>query len=243
MNLIIDIGNTFTKVFIVDKNKIIHNEQVTTKNELYLDEILATFPHAMDLIISSVVEKSIINKVDLKKFNHVVFLETSTPLPIKSLYKTPKTLGKDRIAAVVGAHNIFPGENVLAIDAGTAITYDFINKQGEYFGGNISPGMTMRYKALHEFTSRLPLMSLSENHPFLGANTDEAIIAGVQNGITFEMDAYIDKLTDIHKQLKVILTGGDSFFFAGKLKNPIFAESFLVAFGLNRILEYNVKKI
>ena len=244
MNLIIDIGNTLTKVYIADKGEIVHNEQFSTDNEIPTNKIFSTFPLIKDLIISTVVEKRDIIKNDvLKKLNNIIFLKASTPLPIKNLYQTPETLGKDRIAAVVGAHNIFPGENVLAIDTGTAITYDFINSKDEYYGGNISPGMSMRYKALNKFTSKLPLLSSAEKHPFLGTNTPEAIIAGVQNGIVFEIDAYINKLKGMHKNLKVILTGGDSFFFAGKLKNPIFAESFLVALGLNRILEYNVKKI
>ncbi|NJO91988.1 MAG: type III pantothenate kinase, partial [Chloroflexia bacterium] len=110
-------------------------------------------------------------------------------------------------------------------------------------GGNISPGMSMRFKALNQLTSKLPLLSSKDEDILLGTNTNEAIIAGVQNGIIFEMDMYIDKLRELHKDIKVILTGGDGFFFAGKLKNPIFAKPFLVALGLNRILEYNVKKL
>lgn len=243
MNLIIDIGNTFTKMFVVDKGKVIHHEQIETIKKLSIEKTLATFPKIRDLIISSVVKKNILGEKIEGRFDNVIYLDASTPLPIKNNYKTPKTLGKDRIAAIVGAHNIYPNENVLAIDAGTAITYDFINIKGEYFGGNISPGLSMRYKALNKFTSKLPLLSPVREYSFFGASTDEAIVAGVQNGIIFEIDAYVDKLIETYKNVKVILTGGDSFFFEGKLKNRIFAKPFLVALGLNRILEYNVKKL
>ncbi len=243
MNFVIDIGNTLTKLFVAKSNEIIYNEQLTTEENYKMVQVLEKFPSIKNLIISSVVDKKLeFNRRIVKKLKNIIYLDETTPLPIKNYYKTPKTLGKDRIAAIVGAHNIFPRENVLAIDAGTAITYDFVNQKGEYNGGNISPGMSMRFRALNQLTSKLPLLSSKDEVIFFGTNTSEAIIAGVQNGIIFEMDTYIDKLREMHHQVKVILTGGDGFFFAGKLKNPIFAKPFLVALGLNRILEYNVKK-
>jgi len=244
MNLIIDIGNTFTKIFVFKNNEIILDKKLNSLEEPEIIKTLDTFPEIRHLIISSVAEtKSILQENMTTKLGTIINLNSETPLPIKNKYRSPKTLGKDRIAAIVGAYNIFPGESVLAIDAGTAITFDFVNKNGEYKGGNISPGLSMRFNALNHFTSRLPLLKPSNNYSFIGTNTEEAIIAGVQNGLIFEIDSYIDKLNEQHKDLKVILTGGDTFFFASKLKNRIFAKPFLVAIGLNGILLYNVKKL
>lgn len=243
MNLIIDKGNSFTKIFVFDKDNLIHNHQLKNLTISSFKKCLKKFPGIKYCIVSSVsdIKKEILLHIE-QHFSKVVILDENTRLPIKNDYHTPKTLGKDRIAAAVGAYNIFPNTNVLVVDAGTAITFDFINSDGVYKGGNISPGMTMRYNALHKFTARLPLLEATELDILIGKNTHEAIIAGVQNGIIFEIDAYIKKLLEQYHDLKVILTGGDTFFFAHKLKNPIFAKPFLVALGLNRILIDNVKK-
>ena len=147
----------------------------------------------------------------------------------------------DRIAGIVGAYSVFPGENVLVIDAGTAITYDLLNRKGDYLGGNISPGLNMRYKALHFYTGKLPLLQSAEDPPFIGEDTNSAIHAGVQNGLVMEMQAYINRLEEEYKNIKIILTGGDANFFDRKLKNPIFVFSNLLSIGLNFILNYNDK--
>jgi type III pantothenate kinase len=243
MNLIIDIGNTLTKLFVFEQNKIVYSNKIETGNQIDTEDLFVK-NNINNAIISSVagIQEGLVHKIK-KQTQNLIILDFLTQLPIKNLYKTPETLGKDRLAAIVGAHNIFPGHNVLAIDAGTAITFDFINKNAEYLGGNISPGLAMRYQALNYFTNKLPLLEKSDQFPFIGQNTDEAIIAGVQNGIIFEINAYIDKFAEEYDDLKVILTGGDTFFFAHKLKCPIFAEPFLVAIGLNRILQNNVEKI
>lgn len=243
MNLIVDIGNSFTKLFVFERDKIIHNSQLIEMTVKDIDELLYSYHKIEHCIISSVKnldEKHL--KIFQKKLKSVIFLDKNTLLPISNNYKSPETLGKDRIAAIVGAYNIFPEQNVLVVDAGTAITFDFINESGIYIGGNISPGLSMRFKALNLFTEKLPLLEASENEKFIGENTHEAIIAGVQNGIIFEIDTYIDKFLEQYPDLKVILTGGDTFFFAHKLKNRIFAKPFLVAIGLNRILLDNVKE-
>ena len=172
--------------------------------------------------------------------DHYIELTSRTELPIKNLYQTPETLGKDRIAGATGGISLFPGNNILVIDAGTAITFDFINKKEEYIGGNISPGLSMRYRALHQFTNQLPLLQKEDDIGMLGENTKKAIIRGVQNGIVFEMNHYIENLSLEHENLKTILTGGDSNFFDNKLKYPIFVESDLVLIGLNKILKYNI---
>ena len=176
-----------------------------------------------------------------EKLQYFVFLDETVPLPITVQYKTPHTLGRDRLAAAVGANYLQPGKDLLVIDAGTAITYELIEASGTYVGGNISPGMTTRFRALNHFTKKLPLVSESEHVPLVGTNTETAIQAGVVNGIVCEMDGYIEMLRLKYPNLLVFLTGGHSFYFERRLKNSIFADINLVLTGLNRILEYNVE--
>ena len=171
----------------------------------------------------------------------VIRLTHETPVPIKNLYKTPETLGADRLAAVIGANAIRPNRDLLIIDAGTCITFDFIDKHGQYHGGNISPGMEMRLKALHAFTAKLPEVTADGETPTYGDSTETAIRAGVYHGIAFEIEGYIRQLQKNYPQLLVFLTGGDRFSFDTNLKSSIFADSFLVLKGLNRILAYNDK--
>jgi type III pantothenate kinase len=243
MNLIIDIGNTFVKIFVFETNKIIHFQQNRTNEKIRNPEYFYEIQGIRHAIVSSVSEISEEISNILKKINgNVIILDQNTPIPIKNLYKTPETLGKDRLAGIVGAYNIYKQQNVLAIDAGTAIKFDLINKHAEYIGGNISPGLDMRFRALNYFTKKLPLLQKKDSNPLLGTSTEEAIVAGVQNGLVFEIEAYIDKLKADFENLKIILTGGDTFFFAHQLKNTIFAEPNLVAIGLNYILQYNVEK-
>lgn len=242
MNLIIDIGNTLTKFFVFENNNIIDNQKTENSVNPDIEAILKEFPKIKNVILSSVSKDIAEINFDFEsRFENFVHLKHTTPIPVKVLYETPQTLGLDRVAAIVGAYNIFPNSNVLAIDAGSAITFEFINEKNEYLGGTISPGMSMRFKALHSFTKKLPLLNPSNHINLIGKNTNEAIINGVQNGLIFEIDSYIESFAKKHKNLKVILTGGDTFFFAHKLKNRIFAKPFLVAIGLNRILKDNVK--
>ncbi len=239
MRLTVDIGNTFTKLGVFD-----------TKND-YTD--LISFPnnnsHIYDYVTSHSIKKAIIANVgdeNIKLINQlkelkipIVILNSKTPIPVKNLYSTPETLGVDRLAAIIGAYSLFKNENLLIIDAGTALTIDFINKKAEYLGGNISPGIEMRFKALNTFTKKLPLVSKNDDFNFIGNSTESAIISGVQQGIINEIDGYINNFNKEYKNLKIILTGGDSFFFEKNIKNIIFANSELVLIGLNYILQYN----
>ncbi len=244
MNLIIDIGNTATKYYIFNSNKILYKGKIASEKEVNYTSLFNKFPEIRNIIISSVADdEANIPQAIKNKLQKFIYLDENTDLPIKNKYKTKKTLGKDRIAAVVGAYDIYPNQNVLVIDAGTAITFDFINENAEYEGGNISPGLNMRFKALGKFTHKLPKLSQTPDFKFIGTSTNEAIISGVQLGIIFETDAYIDEFKQKYDNLKVILTGGDAFFFVNKLKNSIFANSNLTALGLNRILQNNVEKI
>ncbi len=176
-----------------------------------------------------------------KCFPIVIRMDHNTPLPVKSMYKTKETLGNDRIAGVTGANALFPSTNVLVIDAGTAITYDLITRDSVYRGGNITPGLSMRFKALHTYTGKLPLAEKTEHYPLIGEDTISAIVAGVTGGILMEIEGHINALKKVYTDLKAIITGGDAEFFDKKLKNTIFVVPNLISIGLNTILEYNVK--
>lgn len=240
LNLVIDQGNTLTKVALFDGNKLLSH---TISPQIEIESLSAFIgdgpvSHA---IISTVRtnEQELLNTVR-SLVPHALLLDASTPLPFSINYKTPATLGKDRIAAVAGAIGHFPNTNLLVIDAGTAITYEIISSDGVYQGGNIAPGLQMRFKALNHFTQKLPLVAVDANVALWGETTQTAIAAGVQNGMIFEIEGYIHQLGHSFSNLKVLITGGDADFFAGKVKNTIFVYSNLVVEGLNRILNYNV---
>ena len=150
-------------------------------------------------------------------------------------------MGPDRLAAAVGAATLYPNSDVLIVDFGTAITCDLVSAEGEFLGGNISPGATLRFRALHQFTHRLPQCELIDREIFMGRDTVSAIEGGVVNGIVYEVEGYIRDLEKRYPSLRIIFTGGDSNFFAKRVKKTIFATYDLVAYGLNRILEYNAK--
>jgi len=242
MNLVIDIGNTRTKAAVFDYSEMFE-EYSTDSSPIDLAEmILDKFPGIQHVIVSSVHEpESDFLGFISKKVNKLIAVDNSTPVPITNLYQTPDTLGKDRLAALVGAYTIFPDSNVLIIDTGTAITYDFLDSGNKYSGGNISPGMEMRFKALNQYTRKLPKVSAKNASPEMGFDTESSIISGVTNGIIFEMNSYIGIFTQKHKDLKIILTGGDANFFVKKLKKTIFVIPNLVLVGLNHILQYNEK--
>lgn len=168
-------------------------------------------------------------------------LDADTPLPIKNNYRTPKTLGRDRLAAVTGAFALFPGQNSLVIDAGTCITYDLLTKEGIFAGGNISPGLKMRFQAMHSFTAKLPMVAKGTIRSIIGTSTKSALRVGAQWGAILEMQGFIDLFSDQFGSINVLLTGGDANFFAKKLKSQIFVNQNLVLTGLNKILSHNVQ--
>jgi type III pantothenate kinase len=243
MNLIIDIGNSQTKVAIFNNHKILKNIIVDEFNPQLLYELKGQYPELSQSILCSVAGRDEkLTELLKKEFSLFIELNYLTPIPIENLYESKESLGQDRLAAAVGANYLFPGSDLLVIDAGTAISYDVIDSQNRYLGGNISPGLETRFRSLHEFTQKLPLIEIADQWPLIGKSTEEAIRAGVQWGVLSEMDAMIDKIRDQYVDCKVILTGGDSFFFDQKLKNTIFVMYELTLLGLNRILEYNAEK-
>lgn len=245
MNLIIDIGNTLIKMSLFKGNDCLELSKPEKDDVSSLisgiKKMKNNFPDTERVILSSV---SFVSEVLISflKENFTTFINFNykTKIPVRNNYNTPETLGKDRIAAVVAAYNIFKGYNVLIFDAGTALTVDFISNTGEYYGGSISPGIMMRYKALNNYTENLPLVEVDEDFSEIyGTSTKNAIKAGVQNGIINEVEAYIKIYKEKYKDLKVIFTGGDTFFFEKRLKSEIFADPNLVMKGLNIILNYN----
>lgn len=235
MNLVIDSGNSAAKIGIFDHQRLV--EKITVNHDS-LEKFLSS-RNEEHVIVSSV-------RGDSEKIaswiNHknVVILKHTLPLPIENLYETPATLGVDRLAGVCGAQQSFPSQNCLVIDAGTCITYDFLSRDGKYFGGGISPGLSMRFQAVHTFTVKLPLVASQENIELIGSNTVKSIQSGVVHGMIAEIDGIIQQYESKFPELKVILCGGDTPFFENKLKAAIFASPELVLIGLNSILNYNV---
>ncbi|MGC9353372.1 MAG: type III pantothenate kinase [Mariniphaga sp.] len=240
MNLIIDIGNTRTKFSVFNHGEEMISVPVDKFLPSHVDILLKEHPSIDKVILCAVKDYSAeLKKYLQQNFKTSIELDAETPLPIENCYHSKDTLGKDRLSAAVGAFHLYPNKNVLIIDAGTAITYDLVNEKGQYVGGNISPGIEMRFKALNQFTERLPLVKKREFGNLFGKTTEEAIRAGVQHGVVFEADKAIDTFKEFYRNLIVIITGGDANFFDKKLKNSFFVHFNLIAIGLNRILEHN----
>ena len=243
MNLVLDIGNTRVKAALFEGKNLVEYF-ILEKNPLaQLKKIASDFPNIRFSIVSSVVShsKEYINL--LQHRTNCIELNYNTKLPITLNYATPETLGKDRIAAAVGAFSLFKNQNVLAIDAGTCVKFDFVSKDGVYEGGSISPGLEMRFKALSTFTNKLPLVSsVQETVSLIGKSTLESILSGVQNGIVNEILGMINEYKLLYPDLKTVLSGGDTGFFEVALKNSIFASPNLVLIGLNEILLENANK-
>jgi len=183
------------------------------------------------------------NELDeIQKLFSVLVLNENTKLPFINKYKTPKTLGVDRIALIAAAIFRYPNENVLIFDAGSCLTYDFINNNKVFYGGAISPGIEMRYKALNSYTENLPKLSAIEKIPSEGNTTENAIHFGVINGIIQEIEGVISLFKAKNKKLTVVLTGGDTIFLAKNIKSTIFANPNFLLEGLNGILIYNIHK-
>ena len=240
MNLIIDVGNTFVKLAVFEEDRIIHKN--TVKLVAVLDEIKtinSKFKTIKKAIVSSVGKLNETDMQFIKQHFDVLLLNATTKLPFKNHYKTPKTLGVDRLALVSASVKQFPEKNVLIIDAGTCITYDFINNNNEYLGGAISPGVQMRYKSLHNFTANLPLLVTDIPNNIIGNSTEQSMHSGVVFGVLNEIDGVIAHYKEKFSHLTVILTGGDSNFLSKQLKSSIFATSNFLLEGLNHILQFN----
>lgn len=244
MNLVVDIGNSRTK-FSVFKNGTeisFYSEKKFTTN--YIETLLSKYTTIYKCILSATghIPENTLAFLQ-KKIKYCLHFTQQTPLPFISEYKTRDTIGLDRLAAVAGANVMYPNQNVLIIDMGTAITYDLKNEENFHLGGNISPGMEMRFRALNKFTSKLPLIEAKNGPTLIGLSTDEAIENGVLTGIIKEIEGIIEEIECNYNNLTIILTGGDAQFFVNKLKKTIFVVQNLVSTGLNSILSHNAENI
>jgi type III pantothenate kinase len=238
MNLIADIGNTSIKLALYEKGKKLSSSRYDELTGEETERILTGF-RIEKAIISTVraIPEFFLEKLTASlPFVHI--LSHRSAFPFSSQYETPETLGPDRLAGVAGAFYHFPGSDLLVIDAGTAITYDFLTG-GIYKGGNISPGLNTRFRSLHDYTGRLPLITPDHKYSDPGRNTRDAILAGVISGVLYEINEYIRTFEKNSSNLKIILTGGDSGFLKEKIYHQITYMPDIVTDGLNYILEYN----
>ena len=247
MRLLVDLGNTRVKVAVADRAGKIEPVAVAEgfDRELVAD-LLGRYAVGSAILSSTRggtdKEERLLREAGLE----VVRFDRSTPLPIAIDYRTPQTLGLDRVAAAVGAAVRYPGRNCLVVDLGTAMTLDLVSADGVFRGGAISLGYSNRLRALNEYTATLPLceplLSGEESFPLQGKSTQEAIEWGVFHSICFEIEGYQRRLEADFADLCVIVTGGEAKYFEKQIKNAIFAEPNLVFCGLNRILEHNLAK-
>jgi len=243
-NLVIDIGNTYTKIAVFKQDELLHTAQYQTADTAVINNFLNDYP-VTRAIVSSVKKDKEEWQTALGERVPLIYFNGGMTGKIINHYLTPATLGLDRLAAVIGANYLYPGKSSMIIDGGTCITYDWVDAGGNYFGGSISPGLNMRYKALNYYTSGLPLINADETFAGnYGNDTTAAIRSGVQNGIKHELTGFIESYKNDQQELNIVLSGGDSIFFDTLLKNSIFApyikiEPYLVLKGLNAAIQNN----
>ena len=242
MNLCIDQGNSRTKVALFrEDGSIAKNLMYKSFTSADVERLFSLYPIG-DSIVSSVVniDPAVVNVLHRLSTRFILF-DHKTPLPLRNCYQTPETLGQDRIASAVGASYICPKQNLLIVDAGSAITYDFVSAEEGYLGGNIAPGVKMRLTVLRQMTKKLPAVEVEENAfiPLFGKNTHEAMAAGVIRGIIFEVKGYMRALNEQGTPFVTFVTGGNAPYILGNLQTEVRHEPHLVLKGLNGILEYN----
>ena len=241
MNLCLDIGNTRAKIGLFDGRQLLAFWSIPRSEIMDFPRMITN--HSIKNVILSTVAQDVGDQISQIWGDRINFIELNenTALPIQHTYRTPETLGKDRIAAVVGATLVGPEGNKLIIDAGTCITFEMLKDNQDYLGGNISPGIQMRLKAMHHFTARLPKIEMRPTTSTIGYNTQSAMLNGAQWGAIWEIEGTIDHFASKFDPLTVIFTGGDANFLAEKMKKKIFVHQHLVLMGLNKILDYNVE--
>ena len=240
MNLAIDIGNSRTKLGFFVGDDLVEKRTLEHWTPKEIIE-LATNQAVENVILSNVANRVSTQLVQYLATNYFfIELNENTALPIANNYQTPQTLGKDRLAAVVGAYQLYPKTNCLVVDAGTCITFDVLTADGIYLGGNIAPGINMRLEAMHQFTANLPKVEKKTSKYWLGRTTEEALVNGGIMGVSLELEGMIRLCREKLGEINVILTGGDAEFLAKTLKSKIFVNQNLVLIGLNKILVHNV---
>ena len=232
MNLVIDFGNTRIKTALFDSTRL-YEERVFFS----LEELRSQPFEYNQLMISNV---SYSEDVLKGIFPQAMFMSRHLKVPFHIDYDTPETLGVDRLALTSGAVSLYEGVDLLVIDLGTCITYDFVEKGEVYKGGAISAGAKLRAKAMHNFTLNLPLVDSLESCDLIGNSTLKSIMSGIIYGITFEIQGFITDYRKKYPKIKVILSGGDAEFFESKIKESIFVIPNLALLGLNKILQENI---
>jgi type III pantothenate kinase len=239
MNLAIDLGNSYTKLGVFNLGEL---QEVIVISNSKIDKVKDVIP---DLAFKSTIISSVINTprvlIDTVReiTKQLIIFDKNTPLLLKNEYKSQETLGNDRLALANGAYLQNKGRDILIIDAGSCITYDFVKKSGSYTGGAISPGIDMRFRALNTFTDKLPLIERDKDAKITGRNTAESIRSGVINGVVFEINSAISHYKSKYPGIKIIITGGDAIFLAKKIKSRIFVEPNFLLISLNQILLHN----
>lgn len=242
MNLVVDIGNTLIKVAVFSQNKIIFNKNYDSLSASNTKSILEEF-NIVNAIISNVRDNNVKLENLLTEHTNFYQLNENTLLPFNNLYTTQTTLGKDRMALMAAASSLFPKQHVLVIDVGTCITFDVVDANKNYYGGSISPGVNLRFKALNQFTGKLPLVAFEEiEEPnLIGDSTHNSIKSGVYYGIKHEIEGVIANYNKKFDDIQIVLTGGNAEMFDLESKNRIFADKFFLLKGLNEILKHNAK--
>ena len=239
MNLILDFGNSLTKYFFVNDDKILERGSFPSSK---FDQNILGIKSKRDtekLIYSSVI--NIKRKQLSDVFNNTMIIslkDKGLKLPFTNQYKD-ETLGEDRVALVSAGLNLYPDKDLLIIDIGTCITYDLVSSNKEYIGGSISPGFNLRYSSLHDYTSNLPKLNFMPIESIIGESTEEHIHAGVYNGVIGEINYNITRHKNDLPNIETIICGGGANFLLNKIKNVIFADQDFLAHGLNHILQIN----
>ena len=242
MILAVDVGNTRIKAAVFEGDTLLESFffQKTTI-EKSIQNILNKYKNISYLVVASVSDVEKLTFSSFEKQVKIHFVSHKDVFPFQNCYETPKTLGIDRMVLAAGATLQYPNQNRLVIDAGTCVTFDCIDESDNYLGGAISPGLRLRYEALHNFTAKLPLLTLENPKHFIGNSTSESIHSGVVNGLVYEIDGFIEEFKAQYSKFIIILTGGDTDFLAKRLKNTIFANSNFLLESLNQTFQYKIK--
>ncbi len=241
MNLLLDFGNTRIKAAVFNANQILAKGSFLNETALY--EWLSKYHGIQKCLIASVTTAHEQVYTQLKQQFETHLFKTNTPIPLTNLYKSALTLGSDRLAASMGSYTVCPNKPVLTIDAGTCIKYNFVNEQNEYLGGAISPGISMRLKAMNSFTSALPLVEIDKNYQqLIGSSTAESLLSGALMAAACEVDGMMKRYEEKFPNLILFITGGDADYLCKQVKSRFFANPDLIMIGLNSILNFNDKK-
>ncbi len=244
MQLVIDIGNTRVKVALFGQKELNYFLVYNSVNALLESDIFQKFTITHSIVSSVVTGIDSFVVALQQRVKEVLLFTYHTPIPIKNEYQSAHLLGSDRLASAIAGNLLFPNKHVLVIDLGTCIKYNFVNSRNTYVGGSISPGLQMRFRALHTFTAHLPFQEVDEKFNLLvGRDTKENILSGVQNGTIAEVEGFIEQYKRQYPDINIVLTGGDVNFFEKRLKSSIFADQFLILKGLNEILDYNLNHV